>query len=216
MICFCGFPTVQYLRAVDLWHECVVGCSELGKVIFQFIQCSNYKIYFCFFLMLLTNIEKAFTLEKIVVRRLQVLKYTDKSLVSHMLVKSKMNILVVMWGPNFTFFFFCLFQICSFNLIGLLKFVLCHYSNVYVDDVVMPNWLNNPLLWDDPNMGFTCACGDLDGESFNLKYLPSSMRETTLIVGIWKSWNQLLGQLPECSCSGISCVFLDALRMQLG
>lgn len=59
--------------------------------------------------MLLTNIEKAFTLEKIVVRRLQVLKYTDKSLVSHMLVKSKVNILVVMRGPNFTFFFFFVF-----------------------------------------------------------------------------------------------------------
>lgn len=95
-----------------------------------------------------------------------------------MLVISKVNILVVMWGPNFTFFF--LSQVCSLNRFGLFKFILfCAVTaNVYVDDVVMPNWLNNPLLWDDHGMGFTCACGDvLDDESFNLKYIPSTTRE---------------------------------------
>ena len=156
-------------------------------------------------------------MEKIVVRRLQVLKYTDKSLISHTLVKSMVSVLVVMWGTNVTFF--CLSQICSLNHFGLFKFILfCALtSDAYVNGVVVPNWLNNPLLWDDRCMGFYMGLWWVLGDgSFNLKYVPSVMSETTLIVGIWISRNQLLGQLPKCSCSAISYVFLDALRMQLG
>lgn len=37
-------------------------------------------------------------------------------------------------------------------------------------------------------------------------------RENQVIVGIWKFWNQLLGQLPECPCSAISYVFSGCFK----
>lgn len=109
---------------------------------------------------------KACRVEKNVVRRMQILKYADMSLVSHMLVKSKVNIFAVMWGPNFTFFV-CVFPkyaaLIAFIYFSLFCSVLL--LQMFVDVVVKPDWLNNPLLRDDHCMGFTCSCGDvLDDE----------------------------------------------------
>lgn len=85
------------------------------------------------------------------------------------------------------FFSFFLSHICNRNYFGLFKLILfCAIpSNVCVGDVVMPNRQNNPLLWEDHCLGFTCGCGDvLEMESFNLKHAPSRTGEITLIVGI--------------------------------
>lgn len=52
------YPSCAVLESCGMvLCEFVIACSELSKVLFQFIQYSNYTIHFCF-LMLLINLGK--------------------------------------------------------------------------------------------------------------------------------------------------------------
>lgn len=126
--------------------------------------------------------------------------YPDTSLVSYMLVKFKVDCL---WCemPIFHLFLllFPLSQIRSHNCFGSFKFILfCAItSSMSADVVIMPNWLDNPLFWEDHCMDFKCAFdGVLANESFNWKYVPSARRDLLLElenlgVGYWGShWSR--------------------------
>lgn len=116
--------------------------------------------------------------------KLQVLKHTDVSLVSHMLMKSKVNISVEMWGPNFTLFFFFFFPTHATPIVLVYLNLFCSVPpNVCVGDVVMPNRQNNPLLWEDHGLGFTSGCGDvLEMDSFNLQHLLQELEKQPLLL----------------------------------
>lgn len=77
VICFCGVPAVQHLRPVELFdvNGVLVVLSWEGYLpIYRAFQLQNLFLFFN----AAHQSEKACTVEKIVVRRLEVLKYTAK------------------------------------------------------------------------------------------------------------------------------------------